>query len=196
MEYELIPLDPSNLDEAVRLCDAHVGQGLYTKETLTAAMGNAPAHQFVLLQVDGAYVGYFYTHILEVDQLKTVPGLSAEQCIGLVNPSDRVGVLRSLGLDEEPRKKGMADTLVRLYTQELFDQGCDVVLALAWEVQGMVPLHNVLRKNGFNPMYQVDRPWKKIKGLRCPACGQRSCSCNGVLYYQKKDSYYADPDWV
>ena len=191
MEYQRIDLDASLVGEAVRLCDEHVGQGLYTSQTLTAAVDQSPRHRFELIRIEGETVGYFYTHVLPAADIEQIQGYTKELCTGLVPEGSTVGILRSAGVAAPYRKMGLMDALIREYTAELFEQGCDVVLALAWERRGTVPMHNILRKNGFYPMYRAEQPWRTVTTLRCPECGRRSCTCDGVLYFQRRDNWEA-----
>ena len=195
MEYERIDLDASNIGEALRLCDAHVGPGMYTREELSGIIGREPAFRFELIRIEGSYVGYFYTRIVAAEEIDQVQGYSAQQCAGLISPGDRVGILRSAGVDAEYRRRGLMDVLIRGNTQWLFSQNCDVVLGLAWERRGSVPMNNILRKNGFYPMYRLEHPWKNVTTLHCPECGRRACGCAGVLYFQRREQYESGSDW-
>lgn len=176
-------LTDDDIATARRLCDEHVGAGLYTDDFLRSILDD-PEHYFYLLVSDGAVIGYIYYRIMAAAGIVRMPGFELDIIRDLCRPDDPIAVFTSIGLNEAHRGTGLTDALLAyLKTRMIESHRVTLILAPAWKKGGLIPAQSLMLRNGYQAYCDLIRPWASIESLVCPYCRQERCQCNAVVYY-------------
>lgn len=182
-DYELDRLRENNLTLARKLCDRHVGKGLYPLSYLRSIMDD-PSHDFYIITKNGEVAGYFYSEITRADALSHLPGLDYSAIAHLCRPDDNIVIFKSMGIEQKYRGEGLSDTLF-IHFKNDYVRRHDIVLILAaaWSQDGYVPVKKLLLRTGFQYLCTLSRPWSNVRTLDCPYCRQKRCVCDSAVYY-------------
>ncbi len=171
--------------EAAKMCDRCVGKNLYTKDYL-ASIIHQPEHFFYLLLSDAdELAGYMYFILMDRGELASISKLDAVHLDRLCKENDEIiGNLRSIGVEEPFRGKGLSMELIGFSLSQLASLGATVAVGLCWKHGTVVPMRKTMLSCGFQYLTDARRPWYDIEGLECPYCSGR-CECDAEVYYKR-----------
>jgi len=185
--FSLSPLSVEEIELARLLCDECVGENLYTKEEIAAAIGSQDRFFYLLKSDEGEAVGYIYYYLTDVESVasyaKLDPALVRAVC---PDACKKVGKIQSVGLRAEHRGAGLASELIRFSLARLKEAEVDVALIVCWKPGGVVPLSKALAECRFTYLAEAKRVWYDDAELICPYCGGR-CLCDAEVYYKRLD---------
>ena len=206
-------LAPDTINEALRLCDAYLGQGIHSRANLERIICN-PLHHFDFIRYSaraaagphalaeaGALVGICYCyagtarevadglHIPRETILEVAPPTPADSA---GRPETLYGACRSVALLERFRGTGLARVLLDAYTDVMFGKdGVAAAFCVAWIRGNAIPAHAQLSSCGFERICIIEHPWSQVEDLTCPECHHQPCICDGILYAKTRDAYLA-----
>lgn len=177
-------LTEETAEEGRRLCDKHVGVGLY-EPSFFKTLPRLENHRFVLVAHGDRYIGYFYCRLIQT--LSEMPDLENAAVRSMIPQGEPIGVCRSIGIDVEYRGSGLSDILLRFFSEYLFTQNCGIVLVPAWKKKEKIPARRHLEASGFHHLCNLREPWKENARLRCPFCRNTPCICDAAIYYKLEE---------
>lgn len=93
-------------------------------------------------------------------------------------------MLRSIGVAEAYRGRGLSGVLLDFYLRQLERTLCaDAAFGVFWKPNGVVPMGRTLEKAGFRYLEDAHMVWYEIENLVCPYCAGR-CICDAAVYYR------------
>lgn len=185
--FFLHPLTDAELEQAVALCDAHVGKNLYSREELAETIGSDQRFFYFLKTAQGETAGYIYYYLTELERIAHYAKLDAA-LLQAVCPAEAglVGKLQSIGVEEEYRGRRMAAHMTSLMLREMKARGIQAVFSVCWKMGGLVPLKKTLQECGFQFLTTAYRVWYDDAELLCPFCKGR-CRCDAEVFYKLID---------
>lgn len=182
---ELRRLARQDVAVAARLCDRCVGKNLYPKDYLADIVCN-PRHFFYLLYSrEGTPVGYMYFIVMDRAELAQISKLDAVQLDRLCDEPDiLIGNLRSIGLDDTYRDKGLSAELIRFSLAQLTSLGVPLAVGICWKPGQFIPMQKTMEICGMQYLTDAHRVWYDIDDLECPYCNGR-CKCDAAVYYKR-----------
>ncbi len=177
-------LSEKYITEAAQMCDRCVGKNLYTTDYLTSIL-HEPEHFFYLLFSDKDIpVGYMYFIMMDRAELARISKLDTEQLDLICDGNDKmIGNLRSIGVEDPYRKKGLSVKLIQFSMDRLAALGAHVIVGLCWKAGDTVPMRRTMHSCGLQYLTDAHRVWYDIESLKCPYCGGR-CKCDAEIYYK------------
>ncbi len=184
-DYILSKLDFSHIDEAVELCGSCVGKNLYRKEYLMSILDKQDSFFYLLMDRDGAVIGYVFFEMAERKELAGYFKMEQERLLSIIYPMDMAVHFRSIGIAEEMRGKQLPDRLMNFalaFSRERLQ--ADVMIGAFWKKGGKVPMERVLSGFGFKHFATAEKIWYDKTDLICPVCNGR-CVCPAEIYYKR-----------
>lgn len=112
--YTLCPLKKENVEEIIALCNASVGENMYTREELAEAVDSSNRFFYLAVAEDGNIAGYMYFYLEQFQKLPAFGKLSSTVLTGAgLLKEQTVGNLQSIGVKPEYRGTGLALHLMR-----------------------------------------------------------------------------------
>lgn len=184
-KLKLHRLSERYITEAAQMCDRCVGKNLYTKDYLASIL-HEPGHFFYLLLSDeDVLAGYMYFIMMDRTELASVSKLDTMQLNRLCKGTDEIiGNLRSIGVDEPFRNKGLSKELILFSLEQLASLGAHVAVALCWKAGVVVPMRQTMLSCGLQYLTDAYHVWYDIEDLECPYCSGR-CECDAEVYYKR-----------
>lgn len=178
------PLKETEIDEARRLCDQCVGENLYSRDEIAAAIGASDKGFYLLKTAAGETVGYLYYYLTDGEQIAKYAKLGMER-LRVVYPTlgKPVGKIQSVGIKPEYRGSGLAVQMIRFALNELKKLGVDIAFIVCWKPGGKVPLAKTLAECRFCYLAETKKVWYDDTALICPYCKGR-CVCDAEVFYK------------
>ena len=168
-----------------QLCDRCVGKNLYTTDYLASILHEKNHFFYLLLTDKDVLVGYMYFIMMDRAEFASLSKLDTLHLSHLCNGNDdKIGNLRSIGVAEPFRNKGLSKELIQFSLDELTSLGADVAVALCWKAGAVVPMRHTMLSCGLKYLTDAHRVWYDIKDLECPYCIGR-CKCDAEVYYKR-----------
>lgn len=194
--YHIIPLTQLYVPDVKRLCDEALGFGFYSEKDLEQ-MISQPNHFFYLLLCKkesqpyfySSYevIGFHYHYLCTFEEAAVAMQCDPAQMQGVVDgwePTQLVGVLKSIGIRQNNRGRGLAYQLNQCAIDHLTQKGAHSIWVPAWRQKQFVPEHNTLLRQGFRSLCEVPDFWHECRTLCCPVCQAPKCVCSAVIYYK------------
>ncbi|MEG1981628.1 MAG: hypothetical protein RR073_03890 [Clostridia bacterium] len=182
--YKFEKLDINNIEIAKKLCDRYVGEDLYEISFLKSII-DKPEELFYLIFKEEKTVGYFYCYYVNKDDLyekeKTIFNESVKE---LIKSHTKIGIFRSIGIDEVERKHSLSDYAVALFEGKLKNIGCSIILAPCWKKDDYIPAKKLLTRQNYKYRCDILKPWKDNTTLKCPFCHKIHCECDASMFYK------------
>ncbi len=184
-KLKLQRLSERYITETAQMCDRCVGKNLYTADYLASIL-HEPEHFFYLLLSDeDVLAGYMYFIMMDRAELASISKLDTMQLNRLCDGNDEIiGNLRSIGVDEPFRNKGLSIELIQFSLEQLASLGAHVAVALCWKAGVVVPMRQTMLSCGLQYLTDAHRVWYDIEDLECPYCSGR-CECDAEIYYKR-----------
>lgn len=188
-QYELERLSEGNLDIALRLTERFVGKGLYSREYLQKIIGDKESFFFLLTDKSNGgerALGYFFcfTCLSEDVEKKTEIYIDTWRALP---KGMKIGVCKSIGIDEGIRRSGVSDKLLQYFTDILLSEGVKKIFVPSWVKGDYIPAKKLLERCGYTYLCKVSRPWYTNRLLECPFCKSSHCVCDAVIYFKNGD---------
>lgn len=180
-KFYLSQLKADEVEAAVALCNACVGEGMYCSQEIRKTIPAEDAFFYLLKTEEGEIAGYLYFYITQLTKIASdgkFPPALAEQ-----PQQKRFGKIQSIGIKEEYRGEGLSTKMIRFAMSRLQAMGMERVFIICWKKGSDVPLKPTLVQCGFQFLCVTKRPWYDHPKLHCPYCGGRCC-CDAEIYYR------------
>ena len=209
------PLREDTIDEALRLCDIYLGQGIHSRSYLQSILCDKHHHfDFIryssraargphaIAEAD-ALAGICYCYSGTASQIsqgiciprETILEVAGTKQTSPDDPEQEVlyGACRSVALLEEFRGTGLSRALLMAYSDAMFrEDGIAAAFGVAWIRGNVVPADAQFKACGFSRICTISRPWSRIEGLSCPECQHQPCICDGILYAKTRQVYLTE----
>lgn len=179
-------LTPELVDTAVALCDAYVGENMYS--TAEIASGIAGDKNFFYLLYDEARnpIGYTYFLLRSKAEFLAFSKLTEAQFDTLGLGEDAViGGIQSIAVIPEARGRHYAKLLFDFTLNYLHAHTpADIAAGALWKMGEEVPMKRVFEQYGFTHLADTELVWYDKTDMYCPYCKGR-CVCGASVYYKK-----------
>lgn len=190
------PLERSDFAVVDPLLDDALGAGFVDPNALTTyAEGESTGRRFAVVAhhphtqaVHGVVLVDMPTSLAAFAQLMPGPQ-AADRVLALfptVNPGlTGVGLVRSVAVDPEARRQGVASSLIRRAMGDLWDAGVHRAVAVGWIHGGRCPVEKPLLDAGFVQVDVLEDLWLEDsleRGYACPECGPMGCRCPAAIF--------------
>lgn len=182
--FSVHPLTEEYLDEVTELSNQCMGKNMYPRDFIASIM-DQPKHYFkLLLTPEGVLAGYFYFFLTDLETVSAAAKLPVETMSAISSAKDPVVArFQSLGIVPAFRNHGLARRLLLLALEEVQKAGADSAVAIAWKMNGFVPIADNLLGCGFQYLTDSHMVWYDMEDMVCPYCKGR-CKCDSAIYYK------------
>jgi len=182
--YFLRPLEYSDIDYAVSLCDKYVGENMYSKEYLADVVNSSDKFFYMLTTTENKIIGYIFFYLTDKNSNSESETLYREltQHNKMMNISI-IGKLQSIGIDDEFRGNEIALNMMKFAVHILQSAGAEILLGVCWKINKTVPMKKIMDELEFLHLCDIENFWFDNESLNCPHCGGR-CRCEASVYYK------------
>ena len=183
--FTIHPMTEKYLDEVTELSSQCMGQNMYPRDFIASVM-DKPRHFFhILLTPEGELAGYFYFFLTDLETVSAAAKLPVETMAAISDAEEPViARFQALGIVPAFRNLGLARRLLILALEEVERAGADSAVAIAWKMDGFVPIADNLLGCGFQYLTDSHLVWYDMEDMICPYCKGR-CKCDSAIYYKK-----------
>lgn len=180
-QFYLSPPKLDEVDAAIALCNACVGDGMYCAEEIKKSIDAEDSFFYLLKTEAGEIAGYLYFYITDLAQIALDGKFPADL---VEQPQQKpVGKIQSIGIKNKYRGEGLSTKMIRFAMRRLQAVGMERVFIICWKKGVEVPLRPTLSQCGFQFLCVAKKVWYDHPRLRCPYCGGRCC-CDAEIYYR------------
>lgn len=183
--FNLFPVQEKDIRELKQLCDDTLGVNFYTEENIFSLIHKKNMF-FCKLLDNHNIIGYHFHYIKDISAVAKDFHCNEKSMCELSDTTTgiSVGVLKSVGIKPEYRKKGLAYQLNAYAMCILFSYNVPSIWAPAWKRGAYVPEQNTLLRLGFSYFKNVPNVWYEKEKLFCPECKKEHCICEAAIYYK------------
>lgn len=183
---EYIDFSPQYLDEMVKLGEKRFGEMYTNKDKLLSYVTNK--NNICKLAIDkdeNRLLGFFLTHASSIKGVSEEFKLSEEELKNVVGGHNNLCVARSLVLQQDAEKAGLATELVKKGMQKAKDMGFHSAWSPLWiRKDGSIPAKKVIERNNFKFSNIITHMlWFDDKDYKCLDC-HGPCKCDAAIYYK------------
>ncbi len=180
----LCPLSQNDAESARLLCDACVGENLYSKEDIQCAITETDRYFYLLKTDEGEIAGYIYYYLTDEASVAKSAKIDAAVLYTVYRATEKkIGKIQAIGLKETYRGMGLAVQMLRFVLDELTAMSVEAVFNVCWKPGGIIPVGKALQECGFHDLTEAKMVWYDEPALICPYCKGR-CRCDAELYYK------------
>lgn len=181
--HTVTPLAGGDLETALGVFDECLGAGFVTGPELLDYM-ESPVKAAVGVQGGKAIAtGALYSSAREL--ISSQPDDQAAALDALLDlPPGPAGILKSVAVHQDSRRKGMAGELVRAIASQLTGMGAGSIVSLGWTDADGCHIQTALESAGFTAAGDITDYWRKdslAHGYSCPSCGL-PCLCTARIF--------------
>ena len=138
--------------------------------------------------LDGEPMGFAICQVFGPEGEKEMLDLPDSVERNIVLSTGRIGLLDSVSVDDRTKGRGLGTALCRRCVEDMVDDGCGMVCAMAWKsYSGRTNIAPLLTRLGLEETLQIQGYWNTRVdtpgGHHCPECGA-PCRCYGVFWYR------------
>lgn len=133
----------------------------------------------------GQVVGFSVGAIFDQEELNSYLNISREDLPLALQSADRVGVLRTIAVDEQFEGRGIGTKLAEKRIQRIQQKGVTAFCAVGWEEDGNVNISGLMDYFGFEEELRIENYWKDESienDYHCANCGEPPCTCSAVIF--------------
>lgn len=182
---KLIDFSPLYLNDIIDLAKKRLGDGYSNSEELQR-YANRPSNIFKLIidAANGNLVGFFKMHGTNVSGLAKEFKLTPDEIRNVVGGNESICVAKSLVLQKECEKAGLATNLVRDTLEEAKQKGFYSCWSPLWvRKDGSIPAKKIMDRNDFKYYKNSHMVWVDDKEYKCIDC-EGPCKCDAAVYYK------------
>lgn len=176
---------PEYLDEVLKIANARFGENYYTKENFMETLNKSEGMCIVAIEKKtNEVLGYCIFYGEKLEEAEKHFKLSQEELSNISGGDEKICHTKSMAIKKKCEKAGIGSTLFEKTLEEAQKLGYKTALCPAWEINGQVPVANILDKNDFVYHSTVGDLWKDDENYKCVVCNG-PCRCNAAIYYKK-----------
>lgn len=176
----------SKMAQALSICDKHLGEGLYSLETIEKII-RTKHNYFFIISLGHDIIGIFCCYTIRFSH-----AAQELECKGkYLEDNEFVGICRSIAIENAYRASGISEYLLNMASDILFkNENARLIAVPAWVRRdtGTIPAKRLLEGCGFAPAELILHPWKKYGSVICDACNKNPCECNCELYIKGRNN--------
>ena len=185
IKIKFIDFLPQYLKEMVELGNERFGKS-YTNENKlrTYAENKNNICKLAIDTKEDKLIGFFLMHGTNISGLAKEFKLTQEEIKNFVGNNERICVAKSLALQRNSEKGGIATELVKESLEKAKEMGFYSSWSPLWiRKDGSIPAKTVIERNGFLFYKNVHMMWVDYKNYRCVDC-DGPCKCDAAIYYK------------
>ena len=185
LKVKYVDFSEEYLNTVVALAEERLGKRYTTVGKLQAFIQDKNnACKLLVSEKDKKLLGFLFSHISDISSLAVEMKLTAEEIEKIVGSHDKIYVVKTLVLQKEAEKYGLATELTR--------QGLDTAKKLgfysAWSAlwvkkDGSTPAKHIMERLDFTYYKTVHMRMYNRPDFKCLDCGGR-CTCDSAIYYK------------
>jgi ribosomal protein S18 acetylase RimI-like enzyme len=195
-EYKFFPihrniefhiLQKVHIPQITEIADDQLGKDYLTDEDLERIL-SAPEHYVCAVALDKPHakvVGFCLGLQIQQHEIKDYIHLAESDIPRSIKNSERIGLLKTIAIDQEHQRLGIGFKLTEKCVTELISRKVQTIISIAWQNGCRVNMHGILSGLKFRKVKEIPFFWKNDslkKGYSCPMCGQPPCKCTAVIY--------------
>lgn len=186
-ELKVIYVDFSEvyLSKIVSLAEERLGERYTTVEKLqTFIQDKNNACKLVVSEKDKKLQGFLFSHSSDIPSLAAEMKLTPEEIEKVIGRSGKIYVVKTLVLQKEAEKHGLATELTRQGLETAKKLGFHSAWSALWvKKDGSIPAKHIMERLDFTHYKTVHMRMYNRPDFKCLDCGGR-CTCDSAIYYK------------
>lgn len=181
-----IDFSPEYLDQMVALGEERFGEMYTNREKLYSYVTDKNNICKLAIDVENnRLLGFFLSHGSSIDGVSKEFKLAEEDLENVVGGHDNLCVAKSLVLQKDAEKAGLATELVRMGMEKAQQMGFYAAWSPLWiRKDGSIPAKHVIERNNFQFSDIIGHMlWVDDKDYKCLDC-HGPCKCDAAIYYK------------
>ena len=177
------PLIKSDFSVIIALSNQLFGQEYITEKELKRYINNENCIGIVV-RFNNNIAGFELLDICSANELKEIALNNFDWFSEKYTNHLPVGVIKTIGVNEKFKKKGLGLALTNKGIEILKDKTISII-SICWEQKNDSPFMRLLEKVGLKPIHKINDFWNTDslnKEYNCSICGSPPCKCNAVIY--------------
>ena len=185
LDVKYVDFTEKYLSAIVALAEERLGERYTTIDKLkTFVQDKNNACKLVVSADEERLLGFLLTHASDIQSLANEMKLTTEEIEKVIGNNDKIYVVKTLVLQKEAEKYGLATELTR--------RGLETAKSLefysAWSAlwvrkNGSIPAKSFIERVGFSFYKTVHMRMYNRTEFKCVDCGGR-CTCDSAIYYK------------
>lgn len=182
---EFIDFSPDYLDSMVELGEERFGEMYTNKDKLYSyVIDKKNICKLAIDKENNRLLGFFLSHSTDVPNLSEEFKLSESDIRNVVGGHENLCVAKSLVLQKDAEKYGLATELVREGMEKAKKMGYYSAWSPLWiRKDNSIPAKKVIERNGFKFSEISHMLWVDDKDYKCVDC-HGPCKCDAAIYYK------------
>lgn len=185
VEIKFIDFSSQYLKEMVKLGNERFGNNYTNENKLRKYAENE--NNICKLAIDtkeDKLIGFFLMHGTNISGLSKEFKLKIDEINKFIGDNEKICVAKSLALQKNSEKGGIATELVRESLETAKRMGFYSSWSPLWiRKDGSIPAKNVIERNGYLFYKNVHMLWVDDKNYKCIDC-DGPCKCDAAIYYK------------
>lgn len=185
MKIKYIDFSERYLNEIVALAEARLGEMYTTVDRLEAFIQDENNACKLVVTSDGEeLLGFLLSHSSDILSLASEMKLTSEEIENVVGANDKIYVVKTLVLQKEAEKHGLATELTRQGLLTAKRLGFYSAWSALWvRKDDFIPAKHIMERLDFTHYKTVHMRMYNRPDFKCLDCGGR-CTCDSAIYYK------------
>lgn len=185
MRIKYIDFSERYLNEIVALAEARLGEMYTTVDRLKAFIQDENNACKLVVTSDGEkLLGFLLSHSSDIPSLASEMKLTSAEIEKVVGTNDKIYVVKTLVLQKEAEKHGLATELTRQGLLTAKRLGFYSAWSALWvRKDDFIPAKHIMERLDFTHYKTVHMRMYNRPDFKCLDCGGR-CTCDSAIYYK------------
>lgn len=185
LKVKYIDFSERYLKEIVALAEARLGEMYTTVNRLKAFIQDENnACKLVVTSEGEGLLGFLLSHSSDIPSLASEMKLTSAEIEKVVGTNDKIYVVKTLVLQKEAEKHGLATELTRQGLLTAKKLGFYSAWSALWvRKDGFIPAKHIMERLDFSHYKTVHMRMYNRPDFKCLDCGGR-CTCDSAIYYK------------
>ena len=187
-DYKIMNMEARHISQVLRIADQELGEGYLEYQQVDEYLSKSNECVCKIVQDrKNEVIGFCLCKVVSLDKLEGYLKLKEEQLPSYVQHSQRIGVIKTVGVKKQFQRHGIGFKLVEDCYMDIKSRGVEVICSVPWKNGDKVNKAQILENIGFEETIVIDDYWREdsIQSyFWCPACGAPPCRCSAVMYFK------------
>ena len=185
LKVKYVDFSKEYLRAIVALAEERLGQKYTTEEKLQAFIQDKNnACKLVVSSQDEELLGFLFSHGSDIPSLAAEMKLTPEEIEKVIGRNEKIYVVKTLVLQKEAEKYGLATELTRQGLETAKKLGFHSAWSALWvKKDGSIPAKHIMKRLDFTHYKTVHMRMYNRPDFKCLDCGGR-CTCDSAIYYK------------
>ncbi|AAU38009.1 unknown [[Mannheimia] succiniciproducens MBEL55E] len=180
------PIQASHYADYVALIGKQLGEGYFKQADFEALANNPQAICFEAVDEQNQVVGVITSVTLDRESALALLKIQAQNTPDYVLQSDRIGIFKTIAIDENRKGCGIGSALVRKLLESFKQAGLNSIACVAWQYGETENIRGIMQAFDFTCYEKIANYWlDDPEPFICPACGEPPCRCQANIYFRQ-----------